>query len=156
MICRKDCNPPMATSSAPTQTMTIPAKTAPAVNNVGKDLVPSQVDTIQSGNKKAIRSGRKPLPIPRATAPQIANCFSPFQQRQQQYAVKSENNARFGRNGPSRAENQKIGFTSKRNAAAAPAHTENIRLASTNPRSTERALTRMEIAINVRSGARKT
>ena len=32
----------------------------------------------------AARSGRNPLPIPNAIAPQIANTFSPFQHRQQQ------------------------------------------------------------------------
>src|SRR5262245_61645586 len=89
---------------------TTAARTAPAAAIVRKDLVPSQVETTHRGNKNARSSGRNPLPIPSATAPHVANCFSPFQQRQQQYAVRSENSARFGRRGPSTPENQKTGF----------------------------------------------
>src|SRR6476661_8902129 len=90
---------------------TTAARMAPAATIVRNDLVPSQVEMSHSGNKKARRSGLNPLPTPSARAPHIANCFSPFQQRQQQYAVSSEKRARWGRNGPSRLECQKTGLT---------------------------------------------
>src|SRR5436190_12981741 len=118
--------PPIAIMSAATHTTTIPASTAPAFVTDRHDFVPAHAETSQSGNRNARRSGLNPLPMPSATAPQYANRFSPFQQRQQQYAVSNEKSARFGRSGPSRVACQKTGFTSRRNAAAAPAHGENI------------------------------
>src|SRR5262245_8383433 len=135
---------------------TTAARTAPAATMVRNDLVPSHVEMSQSGNKKAMRSGLNPLPTPSARAPHVANRFSPFQQRQQQYAVSSENSARFGRRGPSKAENQKTGFTSRRNVAAVPAHDVNIRRVSRNTIGRHNALTRIEIATKVRSGSRNT
>src|SRR5262245_40522446 len=76
-----------------------------------------------------MRSGLNPLPMPKATAPQSANCFSPFQHRQQQYAINRENKPRNGRNGPpfgSRLAYQKTGFTNNNNAAMAPPERENM------------------------------
>src|SRR5207249_466204 len=52
-------------------------------------------------------------------------------------------------------ENQNTGFTSRRNTPAAPAQGENIRRPSAKARGRQRALTRMETAMNVVSGSRK-
>src|SRR5205823_2446125 len=143
-------------TSAPVHTITIIKKTRPATQTARQDFVPTQAEINQSGNKNAIRSGRNPLPAPSAAAPQIANRFSPFQQRQQQYAVTSENRARCGRSGPSKLECQKTGFTKRRNAAATPAQRENILLPRTNAAARQSPLTMIEIAANVRPASRKT
>src|SRR6185503_5764405 len=108
----------MAATKAAIQTNTIALSAATPVSVDHHDLTPTHVEASQSGNRNAMRSGRNPLPMPNATAPQIANRFSPFQHRQQQYAVSKENSARFGRSGPSRLECQKTGFTRRRNTAA--------------------------------------
>src|SRR6185369_10658026 len=111
------------------------------------DFVPRRADSNQRGKRKAIRSGRNPLPMPNAMAPQSANCFSPFQHRQQQYATNSENKPRKGRNGPpfgSRLAYQKTGFTNSSNAAAAPAARENMRVASRYAITRHSALTETE------------
>src|SRR5438128_5310223 len=131
------------------------ASTDNALITYRHDFVPAQDEISQSGNKNAIRSGRKPLPMPSTTAPMYAKYFSPVQQRQQQYAVARENNARFGRSGPSRLDCQNGGFTRSRNAAAAPAHRENIRAPRANAAQSESAATIMETTTNVRSGSRK-
>src|SRR6516162_427501 len=106
-------------TSAPTQMDAIAASTAADCSMVFHDLVPIHEETAHKGNKNATRSGRNPLPTPSATAPHIANCFSPFQQRQQQYAVSNENRASSGRNGPSRLECQNTGLTNNNRTAAA-------------------------------------
>src|SRR5213593_1664492 len=111
--------PPMATMSAASHTPTITASNTHALYTVTHDFVPAHDATNHSGDRNAIRSGRKPLPTPSATAPQYANRLSPFQHRQQQDAVNRENRARLGRSGPSRLACQKTGFTSRRNAADA-------------------------------------
>src|SRR5436309_820458 len=130
MMRRNVETPPIANTSTPTQIVTTATMTARPFNNKDQDLVPAHVEISQTGNKNASRSGRKPLPTPRAAAPHSANCFSPFQQRQQQYAVSRENSARWGRSGPSSPDCQNTGFTSRRNAPAIPAQGENIRLPS--------------------------
>src|SRR5262249_48471851 len=146
----------MDKTSAPVHIVTIKASTTPATITPRHDFVPTPAETSQIGNRKAIRSGRKPLPTPKATAPHKANRFSPFQHRQQQYAVSNENNARLGRSGPSRPECQKTGFTRSRNTAAPPAHRENILFPNRYASGRQSALTIREIAANVRSGSRKT
>src|SRR5437762_13942342 len=156
MIFKNVCGPPIAITSAPIQTSTIPASTANACNTARHDFVPTHEESSQSGKRNANKSGRKPLPAPSAAAPQIANRFSPFQQRQQQYAVRSENRARCGRSGPSKLECQKTGFTKRRNAAATPAQLENILLPRTNAAARQSPLTMIEIAANVRPASRKT
>src|SRR5215510_10945621 len=132
MILRNVWIPPIAKMSPATQASTIKTNTANAFNTAHHDFVPTHADTNHSGNRKAIRSGRNPLPIPSATAPHSANCFSPVQHRQQQYAVSNENRARYGRSGPSRLECQDTGLTKRSSAAAPPAHRENILVPSRN------------------------
>src|SRR4051794_8179403 len=154
MMFRKLDTPPIAQTNAPSQIPAMTAITAKPWNMARQDLVPTHVDISQSGNKKAARSWRKPLPTASATAPHTANCFSPFQQRQQQYAVNKENSARFGRNGPSRPECQKTGFTRSNRTAAIPAQAENIRFARENATGRHSPLTSNEITTKVRSASR--
>ena len=148
--------PPIAPTSMPTQIVTIATRRAKPFSTAAHDLVPAQVEISQIGNKNASRSGRKPLPMLRAAAPHSANCFSPFQQRQQQYAVSRENSARWGRSGPSSPDCQNTGFTSRRKAPAIPAQGENIRLPSRKATYRDRPLTSTEMKANVRSGLRNT
>src|SRR6266568_4807350 len=84
MIRRNVPMPPIARTNMPTQMATITIMRAKLFSTAAHDLVPAHVEISQMGNKNASRSGRKPLPIPRAAAPQNANCFSPFQHRQHQ------------------------------------------------------------------------
>ena len=145
--------PPIAMTTAPIHTSAIPASTMNALMTNRHDFVPAHAETNQSGNKNAARSGLNPLPTPSATAPQYANRFSPFQQRQQQYAVSNEKSARFGRSGPSTVACQKTGFTSRRKAAAAPAQGENIIPARAYAAHKDAAPTSSDTAMNVRSAS---
>src|SRR5262249_35848957 len=82
------------------------------------DFVPTSAENSQSGASSTSRSGRKPLPTPKAHAPMSTKLLSPFHARHEQDAVSSENNARFGRSGPSTPEYQNTGFNKSRSAAA--------------------------------------
>src|SRR5215468_2864416 len=151
MTLRNVSKPPIATISPPTQMAAIPPSTQADCNNVFHDFVPTHEETSHSGNKKATRSGRKPPPTPSAAAPHIANRFSPFQQRQQQYAVSKENRARFGRNGPSRLECQKTGFNNSNRTAAVPAQAENILFPIAKAAGRQSPLTSSEITTKLHS-----
>src|SRR5262245_35861800 len=132
MMLRNVWTPPIANTVAATQTSTIELMTATPRNTASQDLVPTHAEANHIGKRKAIRSGRNPLPTARAIAPHTANCFSPFQHRQQQYAVSNENSARNGRSGPSRLEYQTTGLSKNKSAAPQPAHCENILFPSAN------------------------
>src|SRR5437867_12901616 len=108
--------------SVPNHTPTITTSKTHAPNTILHDFVPAHGEKNHSGDRNAIRSGRKPLPTPSATAPQYANRFSPFQHRQQQNAVNRENRARRGRSGPPTLAGQNTGITSSITAADAPTH----------------------------------
>src|SRR2546422_10002773 len=76
--------PPMATMSAANHTPTITASNTHALYTVIHDFGPAHDVTNHSGDRKAIRSGRKRVPKPNAAAPQYAKSFAPFQHLQQQ------------------------------------------------------------------------
>src|SRR5689334_11910899 len=110
-----------------------------------RERVPIHADNSQRGNKNPPRSGRNPLPIASATALHIRKDFSPFQQRQQQYAVSSENNPRYGRKGPSIELYQNGGATRSSSTAALPTHSPNMRFPRANISGRQRAAARSPV-----------
>src|ERR1044071_4421712 len=103
--------PPTAYAMPPSHSNTTIVIAANAFATAIIERVPIHEDNSHSGNRNIPRSGRNPAPAATATAPQTANDFSPFQQRQEQYAVNNEKNARCGRSGPSKDAYQNGGVT---------------------------------------------
>src|SRR5262245_1724187 len=119
------------------------------------ERAPTHAEINQTGPSRTSKSGRKPLPIPNAHAPQSTNLFSPFHARHEQYAVSSEKSARLGLKGPSRPEYQNTGLSASKSAAACPTHPSNMRLPIAVVTGKQSALTSTEIARKVFPGSPK-
>src|SRR2546427_11616821 len=106
--------------SVPNHTATITTSKTHAPNTILHDFVPAHVETNQSGDRNAIRSGRKPLPTPSATNPQKANRPSPYKHNQQQDNVNRKKRARLRRSGPPTLASHNTRFTNIKNPAPPP------------------------------------
>src|SRR5262245_35388022 len=147
--------PPTECATTPTQARTIRTSAANPVRSTFTERVRRTADTSHSSVRKPNRSGRKPLPIPRAHAPQMTNGLSPFQARHAQYAVSNENNASHGRSGPSNPDSQKAGFRRSNTTAASPTQGSNMRFPRANIRGRQSPVTKMETTRNVVAGSPK-